>query len=244
MIWKTERLNFRPLRAADAPALFAILGDPEAMKFWDRPAIARTATATEIVASQLSAMEDGHFLYWTVWRGDDAIGSVDLSALDFNHRRGEIGFLFRRDQWGQGYGREEVMGALIRHAFGQLRLERLEAKVHAANMPAKETAKLVGFHAGRAAERICKTRRDPSRCRCLWPFEPVPQPERRIVNRDRHQADRHQFTDIPGPWRQPGQKAHMIALVAQETVIGSQHIIGDARDGDIEQARQDHARQG
>lgn len=144
MILKTERLNLRPLRAADAPALFTILGDPEAMKFWDRPAIARTATATEIIASQLSAMEDGHFLYWTVWRGEDAIGSVDLSALDFTHRRGEIGFLFRRDQWGQGYGRE-AMGALIRHAFGQLQLERLEAKVHAANMPAKKLLGLLGF---------------------------------------------------------------------------------------------------
>jgi len=144
MILKTERLSLRPLRAADAPSLFAILGDPEAMKFWDRPAIARTATATEIVASQLSAMEDGHFLYWTVWRDDDAIGSVDLSALDFTHMRGEIGFLFRRDQWGQGYGRE-AMSALIRHAFSQLRLERLEARVHAANMPAKKLLGLLGF---------------------------------------------------------------------------------------------------
>jgi RimJ/RimL family protein N-acetyltransferase len=144
MILKTERLTLRPLRAADAPALFAILGDPEAMKFWDRPAIARTATATEIVASQLSAMEDGHFFYWTVWRGDDAIGSVDLSALDFNHSRGEIGFLFRRDQWGQGFGRE-AMGALIQHAFHHLKLERLEAKVHAANMSAKKLLGLLGF---------------------------------------------------------------------------------------------------
>ncbi|MEP6830804.1 MAG: GNAT family N-acetyltransferase [Rhizomicrobium sp.] len=144
MILKTERLILRPLRAADAPALFAILGDAEAMKFWDRPAIARTATAAEIVASQLSAMEDGHFLYWTVWRDNDAIGSVDLSALDFTHMRGEIGFLFRRDQWGQGYGRE-AMGALIHHAFHQLRLERLEAKVHAANMPAKKLLGLLGF---------------------------------------------------------------------------------------------------
>jgi ribosomal-protein-alanine N-acetyltransferase len=144
MILKTERLNLRPLRAADAPGLFAILGDAEAMKFWDRPAIARTATATEIVASQLAAMEDGHFLYWTVWRDEDAIGSIDLSALDFTHLRGEIGFLFRRDQWGRGYGRE-AMGALIQHAFRQLRLERLEAKVHAANMPAKKLLGLLGF---------------------------------------------------------------------------------------------------
>ena len=144
MILKTERLRLRHLQSADASALFAILGDAEAMKFWDRPAIARAATAAEIVASQLAAMEDGHFLYWTVWRDQDAIGSVDLSALDFTHRRGEIGFLFRRDQWGQGYGRE-ALGALIAHAFGQLKLERLEARVHAANLPAKRLLRLLGF---------------------------------------------------------------------------------------------------
>jgi ribosomal-protein-alanine N-acetyltransferase len=144
MILKTERLRLQPLRMADASALFAILGDPEAMKFWDRPAIARTAIATEILASQLSAMEDGHFFYWTVWHGDDAIGSVDLSALDFTHMRGEIGFLFRRDQWGRGYGRE-AMGALIHHAFHQLKLERLEAKVHGANLRAKKLLSLLGF---------------------------------------------------------------------------------------------------
>ena len=144
MILKTERLSLRPLRSSDAPTLFAILGDAEAMKFWDRPAIARTATAAEIVASQLAAMEDGHFLYWTVWRDNDAIGSVDLSALDFTHLRGEIGFLFRRDQWGQGYGRE-AMRAVIDHAFGPLKLQRLEARVHAANAPAKKLIKLLGF---------------------------------------------------------------------------------------------------
>lgn len=144
MILRTERLSLRPLRGADAPLLFAILGDAEAMKFWDRPALARPATAEEIVASQLAAMQDGHYLYWTVWRDDDAIGSVDLSGLEFSHRRGEIGFLFRRDQWGRGYGREAV-GALVAHAFGPLKLERLEARVHAANRPAKKLLGLLGF---------------------------------------------------------------------------------------------------
>ena len=144
MILKTERLSLRPLRSSDAPTLFAILGDAEAMKFWDRPAIARTATAAEIVASQLAAMEDGHFLYWTVWRDSDAIGSVDLSALDFTHLRGEIGFLFRRDQWGQGYGRE-TMAALTDHAFGPLKLERLEAHIHAGNRRAKKLVMALGF---------------------------------------------------------------------------------------------------
>jgi RimJ/RimL family protein N-acetyltransferase len=144
MILKTGRLCLRPLRLDDAHALFAILGDSEATRFWDRPAIARAATAAEIVASQLEAMADGHFFYWTVWEGDDAIGSVDLSGLDFLHKRGEIGFFFRRDRWGQGFAREAV-NALVGYAFGPLKLERLEARVHAANHPAKTLLVRLGF---------------------------------------------------------------------------------------------------
>jgi RimJ/RimL family protein N-acetyltransferase len=144
MILETARLDLRPLRQEDAPALFAILGDGEAMRFWDRPAIARAGTAAEIVASQLAAMEDGHFFYWTAWEGGDAIGSVDLSGLDFRHKRGEIGFFFRRDKWGQGFAREAA-AALIAHAFGTLALERLEARVHAANKPAKILLTRLGF---------------------------------------------------------------------------------------------------
>src|SRR5215469_3348815 len=144
MILETNRLRLAPLQMRDAPFLLSTLGDQEAMKFWHRPAIARTATGSEIIASQLAAMADGQFLYWTVWRGDDAIGSVDLSALDFAHLRGEVGFLFRRDQWGLGYGRE-AMAALIAHAFGPLKLERLEARILAGNRRAKRLVMALGF---------------------------------------------------------------------------------------------------
>jgi ribosomal-protein-alanine N-acetyltransferase len=144
MILETERLSLKPLAASDADALFTILSDAEAMKFWHSPPLTRPATAEEILASQLAAMTDGHFLYWTAWRGADAIGSVDLSNLDFVHRRGEIGFLFRRDQWGQGYGREAV-AAVVAHAFGPLKLERLEARMLAANRRAKRLVQHLGF---------------------------------------------------------------------------------------------------
>ena len=144
MILKTERLRLEPLSASDSGALFAILSDAEAMAFWHRAPLVRPATAEEVVASQLAAMADGHFLYWTVWREENAIGSVDLSNLDFSHRRGEIGFLFRRDQWGLGYGREAV-AALIAHAFGPLKLERLEARMLAANRRAKRLVQHLEF---------------------------------------------------------------------------------------------------
>jgi len=144
MILETERLRLAPLQLGDAPALLAILRDPEAMEFWHRPAITRAATGSEIIAAQLAAMADGQFLYWTVWREGEAVGSLDLSVLDFGHLRGEVGFLFRRDQWGLGLGRE-AMGALIAHAFGQLKLERLEARIHADNRRAKKLVMALGF---------------------------------------------------------------------------------------------------
>jgi len=144
MILETERLRLKPLELGDAPPLLAILRDPVAMEFWHRPAITRAATGSEIVAAQLAAMADGQFLYWTVWRDGDAIGSVDLSALDFGHLRGEVGFLFRPDQWGQGMAREALV-ALIAHAFGSLKLERLEARIHAGNRRAKKLVMALGF---------------------------------------------------------------------------------------------------
>jgi len=144
MILKTERLRLLPLAAADATALFAILSDPEAMRFWHSPPLVRPSTAAEIIAGQLAAMADGHFLYWTAWLGEDAIGSIDLSNLDFTHHRGEIGFLFRRDQWGKGYAGEAV-GAIIDHAFGPLKLERLEARMLASNRGAKRLVQRLGF---------------------------------------------------------------------------------------------------
>src|SRR5262249_51468823 len=156
MILETERLRLEPLSASDAGALFAILSDAEAMQFWHSPPLLRHATAAEIVASQLAAMADGHFLYWTVWRGSDAIGSVDLSNLDFTHHRGEIGFLFRRDQWGCGYAREAV-GAVIDHAFGALKLERLEARMLAPNRGAKRLVQRLGvLPEGRLAGHVLR----------------------------------------------------------------------------------------
>jgi RimJ/RimL family protein N-acetyltransferase len=72
----TTRLALRPQAPADAPALFAILHDPEAMRFWNRPPVSRLAVVEETVREQQAAMAAGLCRYWTAWEGDDAIGSL------------------------------------------------------------------------------------------------------------------------------------------------------------------------
>ena len=138
----TERLSLRPMVCGDAPALFAILGDGQAMRYWQRPAVTRLAVVEEMVREQIAAGDLCR--YWTVWREHDPIGSCDLSLINNKEGRAETGFLFRRDQWGRGYAGES-MGAVIAHAFGALALNLLTATTHVENVPARRVLERLGF---------------------------------------------------------------------------------------------------
>ena len=142
MALKTARLTLRPQLPADAPAMLAILGDAEAMRFWNRPAITRLAVVEMLIGEQQAAMADGLCRYWTVMRNGEAIGSVDLSLIE--NGSAELGFLLRRDCWGAGLACEAV-GAVIAHGFGDLGLVRLAAVVQAQNRAAARVLEKNGF---------------------------------------------------------------------------------------------------
>ena len=133
MTLKTARLTLRPQEQADAPALFAILGDEEAMRFWNRPAISRLAVVEELLREQQAAMREGLCLYWTLIRDGEAIGSIDLSLI--GDGSAELGFLLRPDHWGRGLASEAV-SAVIQHGFEALGLTRLAAAVQTENRAA------------------------------------------------------------------------------------------------------------
>jgi ribosomal-protein-alanine N-acetyltransferase len=141
---RTSRLTLRPLAARDAPALFAIMRDPETMRFWDWPAFTDAETVEEIVAAQIADMEAGNALYWAVCRDGPAIGCCDLSEIDGHHARAEVGFLFGRDSWGQGFA-VEAMTAILDFAFGELGLQRLWARFHAGNEKSRALLERLGF---------------------------------------------------------------------------------------------------
>lgn len=130
----TARLTLKPQTQADAPALLRILGDAEAMRFWNRPPITDLTVVEGLVGEQQAAMASGLCRYWTLWEGGDAIGSIDLSLIE--SQSAELGFLVRRDRWGLGLA-SEAAAAVVAHAFGPLRLDRLAAGTTAGNAAAR-----------------------------------------------------------------------------------------------------------
>jgi RimJ/RimL family protein N-acetyltransferase len=140
----TARLKLRPLQQGDCEAVFAMMSDAETMRFWDWPAFSEREVVDEIVAGQIADVRAGDALYWMACLGNREIGLCDLSEFDTHHRRAEIGFLFARPHWGQGYARE-AMEQIVAHAFGPLGLERLWARFHAGNTASQRLLKRLGF---------------------------------------------------------------------------------------------------
>ena len=149
MILTTTRLTLRPQEQGDAAALFAILGNRQAMRFWNRPPLSYLAIAEALIAEQQAAAASGICRYWTVLEDGDAVGSVDLSLIE--EAGAELGFLFRPDRWGRGLATEAVT-AVVAQAFGPLRLTHLAAGVQAGNLAAIRVLEKAGFGQLKRAE--------------------------------------------------------------------------------------------
>ena len=76
-----------------------------------------------------------------------------LGALSFRHRRAEVGFVLRRDRWGQGLA-SDALAVLFGFCFGRLGLHRLEADVDPENARSLRLLEKLGFQReGRLRER-------------------------------------------------------------------------------------------
>lgn len=142
----TPQLLLRPLRPADAAAVFALHADAEAMRYWATPPWADPAQAEALIRSDLAAMAAGESLRLALTRpGEDRVlGLCTLFAWQPASRRAEIGYLLARDCWGRGL-MHEALGALLEHGFGALDLNRVAADIDPRNGASERTLRRLGF---------------------------------------------------------------------------------------------------
>jgi RimJ/RimL family protein N-acetyltransferase len=152
---ETPRLKLRTLTDADLPSLFSIFSDPEAMRYWSRPAMTDVAEAEALLSEIQRHAEEETLFQWGIARREDdlVIGTCTLFRIDREHRRGELGYILRRDHWGRGLA-HEALTALVGHAFGAMGLHRLEADIDPRNAGSIRSVERLGFKPeGRLRER-------------------------------------------------------------------------------------------
>lgn len=142
----TPRLLLRPLRADDAPALFAIFSDARIMQYWSTPLWTEVATADETIARRARGMAAGESLSFAIVRSEDQqlLGTCDLFHLDAQCRRAEVGYGLAYQAWGQGYMHEALL-ALLAYGFDELDLNRVEADIDPGNSASAKSLLRLGF---------------------------------------------------------------------------------------------------
>ena len=137
MISETERLILRRYRKEDLRDLFEYLSDYDVVKY--EPYLPMNMAEAEeelnqrIASNEMIAVElkDGHKM----------IGNIYLGKRDFASL--EIGYVFNKAYWGQGYARESCE-ALIEKAFSQ-GIHRIYAECDPCNPASWRLLESLGF---------------------------------------------------------------------------------------------------
>ncbi|HEX8395070.1 MAG TPA: GNAT family N-acetyltransferase [Longimicrobium sp.] len=141
-----ERLHLRWLTPDDVPALFTVFGDPEVCRYWSSPAMPALEDAAALRDQIVSLFAQRALFQWGVAlrETDEVIGTCTLAGLDNAHRRASVGYALARAHWGRGYA-GEVLARLVRFAFDDLDLHRLEADADPRNLASLRALERVGF---------------------------------------------------------------------------------------------------
>jgi ribosomal-protein-alanine N-acetyltransferase len=146
-ILQTHRLILRQLTIEDAPDLFRIYSDPLTMRFMGPPPASVEAEAANIERHIRNSYQRWGYGLWAVELSQTGslIGWCGLLRCELDGKpETEISFLIDRQQWGDGYA-TEAAAAVVQHASGTLRIDRLLAFIMPANIASARVVQRVGF---------------------------------------------------------------------------------------------------
>ncbi|WP_284947161.1 GNAT family N-acetyltransferase [Acidisoma cladoniae] len=133
----TARLVLRRMTIADAPALHAAFSDPEAMRYWSTGPHTTMSETVAWIEATVAAVEDGSSDDFAVTRDGAVIGKAGL------WKGNEVGVIFARSAWGQGYA-QEAMAAVIARGFAS-HVEAIVADVDPRNAASLRLLERLGF---------------------------------------------------------------------------------------------------
>ncbi len=140
-----DRVLLREMEPRDFDAIHRYAVDPEVVRYtlWGpNDAQATQDYLDAAIASARRAEREEYTL--AVERAGELAGAAHLAVRSLAHRRGEIGYVVRRDLWGQGIA-GEAAGLLLRLGFEHLGLHRIEATCDPANAASRRVLERIGM---------------------------------------------------------------------------------------------------
>jgi ribosomal-protein-alanine N-acetyltransferase len=141
-----ERVRLRELEERDAPAVHAWTSDDMAVEHVPLGPLDLPGTHRYVrqLCSEARVRPREAYTVAIADTGGRVVGTVSLLIESPTHRRGEIGYILRRDHWGKGYA-TEAAALMIDLAFRDLGLNRVWAVCDPDNPASARVMEKVGM---------------------------------------------------------------------------------------------------
>jgi len=133
-------------RDSDVAALVAACRDPEIVRWTRVPDNYGETDARAYLLQRYDAIHAGTTAPFAIVHASDQTlaGSIALMRLDWDQRRGEVGYWLARGGRGQGHATRAV-GLICAWAFSALGLERINLHAAVGNLSSQRVAERSGF---------------------------------------------------------------------------------------------------
>ena len=137
----SDRLLLREIIDTDLDHIFNGLSNPRVIKHYG--VSYRTKEETK---AQMDWFSDKKQLWWAICsrEGGTFFGAGGLNDINTEQRKAEIGLWLLPKYWGQGI-MNEAMPLITKHAFDELKLNRIEGFVESENLNCKKALSKLDF---------------------------------------------------------------------------------------------------
>ncbi len=143
---ETERLTLRVIAPGDEDAICAVTSDQEVSDNTSTlPFPYERSDAEAFIERVRQGIESGtEFCFGVRLRETGTLIGTMGVVLTTEHERGDIGYLFGREYWGQGYA-SEACAAVVAYAFGAFDIHKLTAAWYGDNPASGRVLEKCGF---------------------------------------------------------------------------------------------------
>ena len=141
----TNRLELRPYVPDDIPGIHTVLyGDVRARRLTG--GVSSLAETQETIERYITLQERNGYSFWAVieQKTGELVGEAGLKLLDDTGPEVELGYAFAPQAWGKGFA-TEAGEAVLRAAFGELRLSLVVAVTEVENAISQQVLAKLGF---------------------------------------------------------------------------------------------------
>jgi RimJ/RimL family protein N-acetyltransferase len=141
---QTDRLTLRLFRESDLDDYAAMCADPEVMRYLGE---GKTFSRAEAWRSMAAVMGHWHFRGYGLWAVEERVSGELVGRVGCWFPEGwpdfEVGWMLRRQSWGQGYATEAAR-VCLEYAFRRLQRDRVISLIQPGNAASIRVAERLG----------------------------------------------------------------------------------------------------